>query len=165
MKLKTIKSEAPRPLAHYSECVQVGPWVFPAGQIASDYKTGVASAARKNPAFPYYGSDIKLQTRYVLDNLKKTFAAAGSSFEHVVKAQVFLTDLNNFSGFDEVWREYFAVPPPRTTIGTTGLLVPGTLVEIDLIGYAPGLGVEHRLSKSAAPKPLAIIPRPSPSAI
>ena len=50
MKLKTIKSEAPRPLAHYSECVQVGPWVFPAGQIASDYKTGVASAARKNPA-------------------------------------------------------------------------------------------------------------------
>ena len=100
MKPKIIKSEAPRPLAHYNEGAQVGPWVFPAGQIASDYKTGVAPAARRNPGFPYYGSDIKLQTRYVLENLRKTFAAAGSSFEHVVKAQVFLTDLKNFNGFD-----------------------------------------------------------------
>jgi enamine deaminase RidA (YjgF/YER057c/UK114 family) len=155
MKPKIIKSEAPRPLAHYNEGAQVGPWVFPAGQIASDYKTGVAPAARRNPGFPYYGSDIKLQTRYVLENLRKTFAAAGSSFEHVVKAQVFLTDLKNFNGFDEVWREYFPVPPPRTTIGTTGLLVPGTLVEVDLIGYAPGQDVAHRVSTSAAPKPLA----------
>jgi enamine deaminase RidA (YjgF/YER057c/UK114 family) len=154
MKPKIIKSEAPRPLAHYNEGAQVGPWVFPAGQIASDYKTGVAAAARRNPGFPYYGSDIKLQTRYVLENLRKTLVAAGSSFEHVVKAQVFLTDLKNFNGFDEVWREYFPVPPPRTTVGTTGLLVPGTLIEIDLIGYTPGQGVAHQVSTSAAPKPL-----------
>jgi enamine deaminase RidA (YjgF/YER057c/UK114 family) len=52
----------------------------------------------------------------------------------VVKAQVFLTDLDHFCAFDEVWREYFRTPPPRTTVGTTGLLVEGTLVEIDLIG-------------------------------
>jgi enamine deaminase RidA (YjgF/YER057c/UK114 family) len=52
----------------------------------------------------------------------------------VVKAQVFLTDLNNFHGFDSVWRRYFALPPPRTTVGCTGLLVKDTLVEIDLIG-------------------------------
>jgi enamine deaminase RidA (YjgF/YER057c/UK114 family) len=43
-----------------------------------------------------------------------------------------MTDLANFNAFDEVWKEYFEVPPARTTIGTTGLLVPGTLVEIDL---------------------------------
>ena len=64
--------------------------------------------------------------------------AAGSSLDNVVKAQVFLTDLDNFNGFDEVWKEYFKVPPPRTTIGTTGLLVKDTLVEIDLIGVATG---------------------------
>jgi enamine deaminase RidA (YjgF/YER057c/UK114 family) len=62
----------------------------------------------------------------VLGNLKKTFEAAGSSLDHVVKAQVFMTDLANFNAFDEVWREYFKVPPARTIIGTTGLLVPGT---------------------------------------
>jgi enamine deaminase RidA (YjgF/YER057c/UK114 family) len=155
MNIETIRSDAPRPLAHYREGVTCGPWVFAAGQIASDYRTGVAPEARRNPAFPYYGSDIKLQTRYVLENLKKTFAAAGSSLDHVVKAQVFLTDLKNFNGFDEVWREYFTVPPPRTTIGTTGLLVPGTLVEIDLIGFVPGRGVERTVVQAEAPRPLA----------
>jgi reactive intermediate/imine deaminase len=155
MKIDIIKSGAPRPLANYNECFKVGPWVFAAGQIASDYKTGVAPEARRNPAFPYYGSDIKLQTHYVLGNLKKTFEAAGSSLEHVIKAQVFMTDLDNFNAFDEVWRDYFKVPPARTTIGTTGLLVPGTLVEIDLIGYLPGQGIEREAIKSAAPPPLA----------
>ncbi len=91
----------------------------------------------------------------MLGNLKKTFEAAGSSLDHVVKAQVFMTDLANFNAFDEVWREYFKVPPARTTIGTTGLLVPGTLVEIDLIGYVPGQGIERKAIKSAAPQPLA----------
>jgi enamine deaminase RidA (YjgF/YER057c/UK114 family) len=133
----------------------VGPWVFAAGQIASDYRTGVPREARRDPAFPYYGSDIKLQARYVLGNLKQTFEAAGSSLDHVVKAQVFLTDLANFNAFDEVWREFFKVPPPRTTVGTTGLLVPGTLVEIDLIGYVPGPSMQHRVVRSASPPPLA----------
>jgi enamine deaminase RidA (YjgF/YER057c/UK114 family) len=155
MKIEIIKSGAPRPLANYNECFKVGPWVFAAGQIASDYKTGVAPGARRNPAFPYYGSDIKLQTHYVLGNLKKTFEAAGSSLDHVIKAQVFMTDLDNFNAFDEVWRDYFKVPPARTTIGTTGLLVPGTLVEIDLIGYEPGQDIERKAIKSAAPQPLA----------
>jgi enamine deaminase RidA (YjgF/YER057c/UK114 family) len=155
VKSESIKSAAPRPLANYSECFKVGPWVFAAGQIASDYKTGVAPEARRKPAFPYYGSDIKLQTHYILGNLKKTFEAAGSSLDHVVKAQVFMIELENFTAFDEVWREHFTVPPARTTVGTTGLLVPGTLVEIDLIGYAPGQGVEHKAIKSAAPTPLA----------
>src|ERR1043166_9440427 len=94
--IEIVKSDAPRPLAHYSEGVVAGPWVFAAGQIASDYRTGVPAQARRHPNFPYYSSDIKLQTRYALDNLKRTFAAAGSGLVHVVKAQVFLTDLTNF---------------------------------------------------------------------
>ena len=108
--------------------------VFAAGQLASDFKSGVPPEARKQEGFPFYGSDIELQTTYILENLKKTFEAAGSSLEHVVKAQVFLTDLDHFHGFDTVWKRYFKVPPPRTTIGCTGLLVADTLVEIDLIG-------------------------------
>src|SRR5207245_117998 len=81
--------------------------------------------------------------------------AAGSSLDHVVKAQVFLSDLGDFDGFDTVWKRYFKVPPPRTTIGCTGLLVADTLVEIDLIGYRSGRGLEHQVVKSAAPRPLA----------
>jgi enamine deaminase RidA (YjgF/YER057c/UK114 family) len=108
--------------------------VFAAGQLASDFATGVAAEARVDPAFPYYGSPIKKQSRYILNNLKNTFEAAGSSLDHVVKAQVFLTDLKDFCAFDEVWKEFFKNPPPRTTVGTSGLLVEGCLIEIDLIG-------------------------------
>jgi enamine deaminase RidA (YjgF/YER057c/UK114 family) len=145
---RVVKSDGPRPLANYSEAVVAGDLVFAAGQLASDFKTGVPREARVDPAFPYYGSDIKRQTRYILENLARTFAAAGTSLDRVVKAQVFHTDLNNFFAFDEVWREFFPTPPPRTTIGTTGLLVKDTLVEIDLIAAAVGeaaddLGVGH----------------------
>lgn len=126
-----VTSDAPRPLAHYSEAFRVGGFVFAAGQIASDYRTGVPSEARGTSR---YASAIKRQAQYVLSNLARTFEAAGSSLDHVVKAQVFMRDLRDFPAFDEVWKEVFVTPPPRTTVGTTGLLVPGTLVEIDLIG-------------------------------
>jgi enamine deaminase RidA (YjgF/YER057c/UK114 family) len=153
--ITAIKSSIPRPLANYSEAFVVGDLVFAAGQLASDFKTGVPPEARKQAGFPFYGSDIELQTAYILENLKKTFAAAGSSLEHVVKAQVFLTDLDDFHGFDTVWKRYFKVPPPRTTIGCTGLLVADTLVEIDLVGYVPRQGLKHTVVSSAAPRPLA----------
>jgi enamine deaminase RidA (YjgF/YER057c/UK114 family) len=146
--------DIPRPLAHYTPAVRTGALVFAAGQLASDFRHGVAPEARVDPAFPYYGSDIKKQTRYILDNLARTFKAAGTSLGNVVKAQVFLTDLKHFNGFDEVWKEFFAVPPPRTTVGTTGLLVPGTLVEIDLIAALPSAKPEA-VSVPDIPKPLA----------
>jgi enamine deaminase RidA (YjgF/YER057c/UK114 family) len=155
MTIKVIKSGAPTPLANYSECYVLGDRVFPAGQIGSDYRTGIPAEAKKHESFPYYGSDIELQTTYVLNNLKMTLEAAGSSFDHVDKAQVFLRDLNHFHGFDTVWKRYFKVPPPRTTIGCTGLLVPGTLVEIDLVGHIAGSSIERKVIASSAPKPLA----------
>ena len=150
-----VTSSAPKPLANYSEAVRVGDLVFAAGQLASDFKTGVPTSARRGENFPFYGSDIQLQTEFILENLKKSFEAAGSSLDLVVKAQVFLTDLNNFAGFDHVWKRYFKVPPPRTTIGTTGLLVRDTLVEIDLIGYVPRAGLKHEVIKSGIPRPIA----------
>ena len=144
--------DIPKPLAHYTPAARAGHLVFAAGQIASDYKTGIPGEARVDPAFPHYGSGIKKQTRYVLENLARTFKAAGTSLDHVIKAQVFHTDLMNFNGFDEVWKEFFPAPPPRTTVGTTGLLVRDTLVEIDLIAALP----------SARPQPISVpdIPRP-----
>ena len=150
-----IKSGAPKPLANYSEAIRVGDLVFAAGQLASDFKAGVPASAKRGENFPFYGSDIQLQTEFVLENLKKTFEAAGSSLDHVVKAQVFMTNLNDFAGFDQIWKQYFKMPPARTTVGTTGLLVRETLVEIDLIGYVPRSGLKHEVIKSGAPRPLA----------
>src|SRR5207249_1448242 len=91
---------------------------------------------------------------YILENLVKTLKAAGTSLEHVVKAQVFVTDLDNFFGFDEVWREFFATPPPRTTVGTTGLLVKDTLVEIDVVAALPSARAQQ-IAVPDIPRPLA----------
>lgn len=130
--ITVVTSQGPRPMAHYSEAFRVGPWVFAAGQIASDYRTGVPPEARVSDAFPHYGIPIKRQTEYILRNLEKTLQAAGSSLDSVVKAQVFLRDVTHFSAFDEVWKTFFPEPRPRSVVGTTNLLVPGTLIEIDL---------------------------------
>ena len=149
-----VASDAPQPLANYTEAYRVGGLVFAAGQLPSDFRTGIPAEARTDPAFPYYGSDIKKRTHYVLRNLARTFEAAGSSLDHIVKAQVFLEDLDEFDAFDEVWKEYFRNPPARTTVGTSGLLVRDAMIEIDLIGYVPG-EVECGAVKSHAPQPLA----------
>jgi enamine deaminase RidA (YjgF/YER057c/UK114 family) len=155
MKVAPVKSNNPKPIANYTEAFCVGDLIFAAGQLATDFKDGVPAEAKTNPAFPYYGSDIKLQTHYVLRNLQRTFSAAGSSLDHVIKAQVFLMDLNHFAGFDEVWKQYFKVPPARTTVQTTGLLIKDTLIEIDLVGYVPRDGLSVRVVKSGIPAPLA----------
>jgi reactive intermediate/imine deaminase len=145
---------APAPMAHYCQGVLAGDTLYAAGQIASDYKTGVAPEARQDPAFPYYGSDIQKQARYILQNLRSVFEAAGSSLADVVKSQVFMTNLADFFYFDQVWKDFFPSPPPRTTVQVSGLLVPGCRVEIDLIGVAPR--VERRVITGAAtPTPMA----------
>ena len=154
MKSLAIKSDNPQPLANYTEAFVAGGLVFAAGQLPTDFVNGVPAEARTDPAFPFYGSDIKKRTHYILDNLARTFEAAGSSLDHVIKAQVFLEDLSQFNAFDEVWKTYFKVPPARTTVGTTGLLVKDAMIEIDLIGYVPST-VECVAIKSDNPQPLA----------
>ena len=146
--------QTPTPMAHYSQGVLAGDTLYAAGQIASDYRTGVPPEARQDPAFPYYGSDIQKQARYVLNNLRSVFEAAGCDFKDVVKSQVFLTDLRDFHYFDQVWKEFFPSPPPRTTVQVSGLLVPGCRVEIDLWGVKPG--VPRRVITGAkTPAPMA----------
>jgi enamine deaminase RidA (YjgF/YER057c/UK114 family) len=151
---RVFTSSAPRAPVNYSEVMTVGDLVFAAGLMASDYKTGVPVEARIDPAFPYYGSDIKRQTRYILDNFKTVFAAAGTSLDHVVKAHVYLKDLRDFNGYDEVWKEYFPSPPPRTTVGVPDLLVRDAKVEIDLVAALPNAR-RALIDVPDIPKPLA----------
>jgi reactive intermediate/imine deaminase len=155
MKVQVIRSaKTPSPIAHYCQGVLAGDTLYAAGQIASDYRTGVPPEARQDSAFPYYGSDIQNQARYVLQNLRSVFEEAGCSLKDVVKSQVFMTDLNDFYYFDHVWKEFFPSPPPRTTVQVSGLLVPGCRVEIDLTGVLPS--AEKRVIKGATtPAPMA----------
>src|SRR5262249_60383135 len=98
---------------------------------------GLPREPRAHPGLHSSGSDINRQTRSVLDTPAQAFKAATTSMAQLVKASVFHMDPAIFARFDEAWREFFPTPPPRTSVGTTGLLVPGTLVEIDLIAAMP----------------------------
>jgi 2-iminobutanoate/2-iminopropanoate deaminase len=83
----------------------------------------------------HFEGDIKAHTKYVLDQIEKRLADAGSSMEKVLKAQVYLADMKDYDGMNDVFRGRFgAEPPVRTTTAAAG--VPGnSLVEIDVIAY------------------------------
>ena len=79
--------------------------------------------------------DIKVHTKGVLDELEASLKMAGSSMEKVLKCNVYLADLNDYAGMNEVFKGRFGDEPPvRTTIAAAGL--PGnSKVEIDVIAY------------------------------
>ena len=77
------------------------------------------------------GDDITSQTRQTLDNVKTALEAAGASLDDVVKVTVFITEIANFAGMNEVYIEYFGdTKPARSTVGVE-LALPGALVEIE----------------------------------
>jgi 2-iminobutanoate/2-iminopropanoate deaminase len=105
--------------------VRVGNLVFTAGQIALDPTTQQVVA-----------SGIAEQTTRVLENLKAILEAAGSDLARVVKATVFLKDINDFAAMNAVYGSYLAptgvTPPARTTVEVSRL-PKNVLVEIDVI--------------------------------
>lgn len=127
--------DLPAPGANYSPAVQAGGLIYTAGYLASDFVNGVAPEARVRANFPFHGSAVQTQTRYILGNLLQLLAAGGSGSEQVVRGQVFLTDLRHHHAFRQVWDECFPHAPALTVVETAGdgLLVPGSLVEIELV--------------------------------
>ena len=126
MATKTIIKPAKSPAAvgPYSHAVRVGEMLFCAGQIPIDPKDGNLII-----------SDIKAQTDRVLQNVKAILDDQGLTFANVVKSTVFLTDLVNFAGMNEIYGKYFTDNfPARSTIQVAGL-PKGAAVEIEVIAH------------------------------
>lgn len=84
----------------------------------------------------HFDGDIKAHTDHVLKELEKELVKAGSSMEKVLKVGVFLHDLNDYAGMNEVFRGRFGKKPPvRTTVATYGGVPGDSLVEMDCIAY------------------------------
>src|SRR5687768_6967874 len=118
------------------------------------YASAQTSQVRQDPAFPYYGSDIQKQARDILEKHRRTLQAAGCELKDVVKTQVFLADLNDFFYFDQVWKEFFPSPPPRTTVQVSGNLVDGCRAQVDLWAVRPAVA-RQVLSGKSTPTPMA----------
>jgi 2-iminobutanoate/2-iminopropanoate deaminase len=116
-------TEAPRAIGPYSQAVVAGGLLFCSGQIPLDPKTMEMVGA----------GDVKAQARQVMENLRAVLAAAGTSFDRVVRTTIFLQDLADFAHVNEVYGSYFKdAPPARATVQVAGL-PRGALVEIDAI--------------------------------
>jgi 2-iminobutanoate/2-iminopropanoate deaminase len=120
---RIIKSEnAPKPVGPYSVGVWAGPFIFTAGQIGLDPKSG-----------NLVEGGIEAETRQVMKNLNSILCDGGSSFNSVVKATVFLKDMADFARMNAIYVEYFKDnPPARSAVQVTGL-PKGAMVEIELI--------------------------------
>ncbi len=80
--------------------------------------------------------DIKVHTKGVLDDLQAELENAGSSMEKVLQCRVFLNDLKDYAGMNEVFKGRFGENPPvRTTVAAAGGIPGNSLVEIDVIAY------------------------------
>lgn len=122
--LREIRSAAaPAPVGPYSQAIEVGGFVFCAGQIPLDPETG-----------RLVDGTVEAHAERVLANLSAVLEAAGTSLARVVKTTVFLADLADFPRMNEVYIRWFAADPKpaRTTI-QAGRLPAGALVEIEAI--------------------------------
>jgi 2-iminobutanoate/2-iminopropanoate deaminase len=106
----------------YSQGVVAGGFVFAAGMIGLDPKTG-----------QLVSEDVGGQTRQALTNLQSILEAAGSSLDRAVKTTVFLTEIGNFSQMNAAYGEFFPADPPARTTVEVGPLPKGALIEIDAI--------------------------------
>ena len=114
--------QAPAAIGPYSQAVRHGGFVFLSGQIPLDPAAGALVEG-----------DIATQARRVFDNLRAVCAAAGGSFDDVVRVGIYLTDLGDFAAVNAVMAENFAAPfPARSTIEVSAL-PRGARVEVDAI--------------------------------
>jgi enamine deaminase RidA (YjgF/YER057c/UK114 family) len=129
----------PKPISPESIAVKAGPYLFLSGQMATDYKNGVAPEATINIGMPYHKNQARLETEYIIKNVKEICESAGTSISNLVRRRVHFTDLYDMSVTEDLWsRELGDRMPARTIFKTSGPLpVPDCRVQYDLIAYIP----------------------------
>ena len=110
------------PAGPFSQAIEIGGFLYFSGQVGQDPATGKVVEG-----------GIVAETERVFQNLSAVLKAAGSSFDHVVRAGVYLTSMSDFVAMNGIYAKYFRQPyPARTTIAAAALPL-GACVEIDLV--------------------------------
>lgn len=126
MTLKKIAtSEAPAAIGPYSQAITFGNLLFTSGQIPLGLDGQVVAGG------------IEEQTHQVFRNLKAVLTEAGTDFGNVVKATVFIKDMNQFGQVNEIYASYFGEHKPARSTVEVARLPKDVLVEIELIAAVP----------------------------
>ena len=122
--ISTDRAPGPFQGAPYNQAIRTGELVFVAGQIGTMLESGELA-----------GPSVEEQTEQVMQNMSAILEAAGSGIDKLVKTTVFLLDLADFAGMNEVYaRHVGAHPPARSTIGISQL-PSGARVEIEAVAH------------------------------
>ena len=125
MEKEVVRTDkAPEPVGPYSQATVLGELVFTAGQI------GLVPGTKE-----FAGGDIQSQTRQALENLKAVLEAAGSGMEKALKTTVFLKNMDDFPGMNEIFAEYFVANPPARSAVEAARLPLDALVEIECVAH------------------------------
>lgn len=117
--------DAPAAIGPYSQGIKTHGFVYTSGQIALDPATG-----------NLVDGSFEEQVHRVFQNLQAILRAAGSDFDRVIKATVYVTDLGNFATLNSIYASYFGDHKPARTTVEVPKLPKGGAVEIDLIALA-----------------------------
>ncbi len=168
---QAIWPDIPAPLMPYSPAVKAGGWVFVSGQLASDFKTGIAPEAKA--ANPNLADEQALQSRFVMETLKRTLANAGCDIARDVARiwQWFPSEAPTYEQFKtgDCWPELSISPyldtrndyiqeprPASTAVGIRALPVRGARIEVDMIAIDDPNSVPQGFAAPAGvPRPLA----------
>ena len=123
--VRTEAAPAPFQGAPYSQAIKVNGFVFVSGQLSLRPGDKELSAGEIGP-----------QTEQVFANLRAILEEAGSSLEHLVKTTVFLQNLDDFAGMNEVYKQHVGEQPPARSTVEVAKLPSGALVEIEAIALA-----------------------------
>jgi 2-iminobutanoate/2-iminopropanoate deaminase len=113
---------APKAIGPYEQAIKANGFIYTAGQIPIDPKTG-----------NFVEGGIAAQTRQVLENLKAVLEAGGSSLDRVIKATVFLKNMADFAAMNEVYAKYLGGAKPARSTVAVAELPRGALIEIDFV--------------------------------
>ena len=122
MREAVATASAPAAIGPYSQAIRAAGLLFVSGQIPLDPATGVL-----------IDGGIGEQTRQVLQNLGAILTAAGLSFDHVVRTTVYLADMADFAGMNEVYTACFTTPAPARSTIQAAALPRHARIEIDAV--------------------------------
>ena len=125
MKEVITTNDGPKAIGPYSQAIRANGLVFVSGQVSIDPVTNTLVLG-----------DVGAQTERVLQNLSGILKAAGTSLQKVVRATVFLKNMNDFAAMNEVYGKHFSSQPPARSTVEVARLPKDVLVEIDVIALA-----------------------------
>lgn len=123
MKKIIYTENAPAPIGPYNQAILVGNTLYTSGQIALNPLT-----------MELVLDDIEIETKQVMENMKAVLAAADMTFENVIKASIFIMNMNDFTRINSIYGSYFneATAPARETV-QVACLPKNVNIEISMI--------------------------------